>query len=173
MIALPDWAHLFTVDEYLRLGETEVGYTELVEGRLIMTPNPGLAHQRALSRLMFQLHPQLPGEFEAVHALDVDLELSPADQPGFSRRPDLIVMPRSAGERLSRDGGVPRACDVLVVVEIVSPESRRTDDVIKRAEYADAGVPHYWTIDLEGLGGKLEVDDPFKAVIDLDELLNL
>ncbi len=61
---------------------------------------------------------------------------------------------------------------MLVVVEIVAPESRRTDNVIKRAEYADAGVPHYWTIDLEGLGGKLEVDDPFKAVIDLDELLN-
>jgi Uma2 family endonuclease len=30
-----------------------------------------------------------------------------------------------------------------LVVEIVSPGSHRTDHVIKRGEYADAGIPHY------------------------------
>lgn len=172
MIALPNWAYLFTVDEYLQLGETEVGYTELVEGRLIMSPNPGLDHQLALGGLAFQLRSQLPAEFEAVHALDIDLELVPANQPGFSRRPDLIVMPRSTGRRLHRDGGVPRAADVLVVVELVTSESRRTDNVIKRAEYADAGIPHYWTIDVEELAGTFEVRKPFEVVIDLDQLLS-
>ena len=29
---------------------------------------------------------------------------------------------------------------MLVVVELVSPTSRRTDHVIKRGEYADAGI---------------------------------
>ena len=41
-----------------------------------------------------------------------------------------------------------RASDVLVVVELVSPSSRRTDHVIKRGEYADAGIAHYWIVDL-------------------------
>ena len=27
--------------------------------------------------------------------------------------------------------------------------SRRTDNIIKRAEYADAGIPHYWIVDIE------------------------
>jgi hypothetical protein len=43
---------------------------------------------------------------------------------------------------------VIRASDVLVVVELVSPSSRRTDHVIKRGEYADAGIQHYWIVDL-------------------------
>ena len=42
-----------------------------------------------------------------------------------------------------------RAAEVLVVVEIVSPGSRRTDHVAKRSEYADAGIPHYWIVDLD------------------------
>lgn len=45
------------------------------------------------------------------------------------------------------EGGLIRADEVLVAVEIVSPGSRRTDYVVKRGEYADAGIPHYWIID--------------------------
>ncbi|MGH3434128.1 MAG: Uma2 family endonuclease [Thermocrispum sp.] len=41
-----------------------------------------------------------------------------------------------------------RAPEVLVVVEVVSPGSKRTDYVTKRGEYADAGIPHYWIVDL-------------------------
>jgi Uma2 family endonuclease len=41
------------------------------------------------------------------------------------------------------------ASDVLLAVEVVSPGSRRTDHVMKRAEYADAGIPHYWIVDLD------------------------
>jgi hypothetical protein len=48
----------------------------------------------------------------------------------------------------SREGGVLRASDVLVVVELVSPSARRTDHVVKRGEYADAGIPHYLIVDL-------------------------
>jgi Uma2 family endonuclease len=38
---------------------------------------------------------------------------------------------------------------VLVVVEIVSPGTRRLDHVVKRSEYADAGIGHYWIIDID------------------------
>ncbi len=36
----------------------------------------------------------------------------------------------------------------MVIVEVVSPGSRRTDHVAKRSEYADAGIAHYWIVDL-------------------------
>lgn len=37
----------------------------------------------------------------------------------------------------------------MLAVEIISPGSRRTDTAIKRGEYADAGIEHYWINDLE------------------------
>ena len=81
--------------------------------------------------------------------VDVDLELVSADQPGVVRRPDLVVVDHEAIDRVDRDGGLLRASDVMVVVEIVSPGSRCLDHVVKRHEYADADIGHYWIVDLD------------------------
>lgn len=40
--------------------------------------------------------------------------------------------------------------DVVLAVEIISPGSRRMDTVVKQGEYADAGIPHYWVVDIDG-----------------------
>jgi Uma2 family endonuclease len=140
---------LLTVAEYLALGETEPGYDELVEGRVVVSPSPVPDHNHAAFRAAVQLEPQLPSELEVLLDLDVNLELAPPDAPGFTRRPDLIVVRRSARERVRREGGIIRAAEVVVVAELVSPGSRRTDHVAKRADYADAGIPHYWIVDLD------------------------
>jgi Uma2 family endonuclease len=181
---------LFTVTEYLALGETELGYDELVEGRVFMSPSPGPDHNRAVFRVAVQLEPQLPSGFEVLLDLDVNLELAPPDAPGFTRRPDLIVARRSARERVRQEGGIIRAAEVVVVAEFVSPGSKRTDHVAKRADYADAGIPHYWIVDLDDpislvachLGGELGYIDggavtgafattePFPVRLDLDAL---
>jgi hypothetical protein len=39
--------HLLTVAEYLEIGEIELGYSELVEGRLLMSPSPAFDHNNA------------------------------------------------------------------------------------------------------------------------------
>jgi Uma2 family endonuclease len=140
---------LLTVTEYLALGETALGYDELVEGRVVTSPSPVPDHNRAIFRAAVQLDPQLPAELEVLLDLDVNLELAPADAPGFTRRPDLIVVARSARERVRREGGIIRAAEVVVVAEFVSLGSRRTDNVLKRADYADAGIPYYWIVDLD------------------------
>ncbi|MCA4995831.1 Uma2 family endonuclease [Tsukamurella tyrosinosolvens] len=41
------------------------------------------------------------------------------------------------------------AADVLLAVEVLSPGTRRVDLVMMRSEYADAGIPHYWIVDLD------------------------
>lgn len=181
---------LYTVAEYLALGETEPGYTELEEGRLIMVPGPSPDHNTSAFRLAMVLHQQLPPELEPILDVDVDLELAPPDRPGFSRRPDLIVVGNATRERVREEGGAIRASEVVLVVEIVSPGSVRTDNVIKRGEYADAGIGHYWIVDLPdpvsllachqaGAFGYvdrgavtcvLRVTEPFAAEIDLDAL---
>lgn len=145
----PPPAHLLTAAEYARFGETGWGYTELMEGRILVSPSPSARHNIAGLALAMQVVPQLPGAVRVVQDVDVDLELVPADQPGVVRRPDLVLVQDRAIDRVDRDGGLLRASDVLVVVEIVSPGSRRLDHVTKRHEYADASIPHYWIIDLD------------------------
>ena len=140
---------LLTVAEYLALGETETGYDELVEGRVVVSPSPVPDHNHAAFRAAVHLEPQLPGDVEVLLDLDVDLQLAPPDAPGFTRRPDLIVVRRAARERVRREGGIIWASEVVIVAELVSPGSRRTDHVAKRADYADAGIPHYWIVDLD------------------------
>ncbi len=141
-------AHLLTINEYAALGETETGYTELVEGRLLMSPSPVPDHNYASLRLAVQLEAQLPAELEVIQDVDVDLELVPAGEPGFSRRPDLLIVQRGARERVRNEGGMIKASEVRVAIEVVSAGSRRTDYVDKRREYADAGIPHYWIVDI-------------------------
>ncbi|MFD7159585.1 Uma2 family endonuclease [Kribbella sp. NPDC059898] len=183
-------AHLLTVGEYAALGEDDCGRSELMEGNLVMSPSPSPDHNMAGLRIALQLMPQLTQDFEVITDVDIDLELAPADQPGFSRRPDVIVVQRSARRRVRAEGGLIRAVEVLVVIEIVSPGSRRTDNVVKRAEYADAGIPHYWIVDIqepvsllachltekfgyldaEVVGGTFNSTEPFTVALDLEDL---
>jgi Uma2 family endonuclease len=96
-----------------------------------------------------QLVPQLPEGVCVIQDVDIDLGLVPADQPGLVRRPDLVVVDTEAVNRVDHDGGLLSAGDVLIVVEIVSPGSHRLDYLTKRGEYADAGIPRYWIVDLD------------------------
>lgn len=191
MTAAQPQVTLLTIDEYAALGETDTGYTELLEGRVLRSPSPSADHNYAALALAMQLVPQLPGHLDVIPDLDVDLQFSPADQPGWSRRPDLVIVERKARHRVRAEGGLIRAGEVLVVVEIVSPGSRRTDHVTKRHEYADAGIGHYWIVDLdepvsllahhlaEGFGyadcsaatGLFTTTAPFPARVQLDRLL--
>lgn len=144
-----DSLHLLTIKEYAELGETEHGYTELIEGRLFVSPSPVPDHNNAGFELGVALRPHVPDAYEVQLDLDVDLEFAPADEPGSSRRPDLMVVNRAARKRVRAEGGLIRASEVLLVVEIVSPSSKRIDHVHKRNDYADAGIPHYWIVDVD------------------------
>ncbi|SED69883.1 Endonuclease, Uma2 family (restriction endonuclease fold) [Amycolatopsis tolypomycina] len=179
--------HLLTIEEYAALGGTDVGFTELLEGRVVTCPWSGRRHDLAVCLLAAALERQLPTGLAFVVANDLDLGLSPDDGPGFARRPDLLILGRAALDRGER---LLRAADVLLVVEVVAPGSKRTDCRVKHAEYADAGIPHYWIVDLAErvsviacrLGGSGYVDAPavtgtfvtelpFPARLDLDALI--
>ncbi|MBW0089781.1 Uma2 family endonuclease [Pseudonocardia sp. KRD-184] len=182
---------LLTVAEYLELGEIEPGYSELIEGRVVITPSPLADHNWVAAEMRDQLKPQLPPDLVVILDIDVDLQLAAPDRPGFVRRPDLIVVQRDARLRQRHEGGLIRASEVVIVVEVLSPGSGRTDNVAKRAEYADAGIPHYWVLDPEepvsllachlagefgyadggAVQGSHRTDRPFPLVLDLDALL--
>jgi Uma2 family endonuclease len=183
-----------TVADYIGLGEDPEGVRyELQEGNLVMAPSPVPEHQMAVLRLARQLDGHLPEDVDLVPDVDVDLRLVPQAQPGTVRRPDLIAVTREGLARRRGEGGVLRASEVVLAVEIVSLGSERTDHTIKRAEYADAGIPHYWVVDLGEPGdrpqltayhlagefgystagpvaGAIAVAEPFPVRIDLDAL---
>ena len=139
-----------TVAEYAALPEDgEIRY-ELQEGILVMAPSPITDHQRCLRRLLRELEDQVPDGLEPIPDVDIDLQLVRPAQPGFVRRPDLVVVTCAAIERTRRERGLLRASDVVLALEIISPSSRRMDTVVKHGEYADAGIPHYWVVDLDG-----------------------
>ncbi|GLY52032.1 Uma2 family endonuclease [Lentzea sp. NBRC 102530] len=131
---------VLTVAQYAALGAAESGYRELVEGRLVQSPAASTDHNHACGNLISQLAAQLPAHLQVTYAPEVDLELAPADAPGFVRRPDLVVC--HPGQDL-----VP-ASRVVLAVEVVSPHSRYTDRRCKRLDYAEAGIPFYWLVDL-------------------------
>lgn len=182
--------HLLTIAEYAALGETEPGYTELVEGRLLMSPSPTPRHNITVLELAKRLGEQVPPDVMVIQDIDIDLMLVPPTQPGFSRRPDLIAVDRGEVERVDIEGGILRASSVHVVVEIVSPGSRWIDNIDKRKQYAEAGIPWYWIIDITGpvsivacqfteefgyqddqrTTGIFTTEAPFPVRIDLDRL---
>jgi Uma2 family endonuclease len=182
---------LLTVAEYLAIGEVEPGYTELAEGRLLLSPSGVWRHNRAGNKLWRTLEAQLPACLTSTTDIDVDLRLAPADAPGTVRRPDVVVVRQEAVERIEREGGILRASDLVLAVEVLSPGSRRLDRVLKRAEYADAGISHYWIVDLDepvsliachvagefgyvdggAVSGVFRTTEPFPVEVDLDALV--
>jgi Uma2 family endonuclease len=143
----------------------------------------------ASSELNAQLRAQLPAQLRVLYELDLDLELAPSDQPGTVRQPDLIVATRGEAARSIAERTPLRASGAVLAIEIVSPGSARTDQLIKRAEYADAGIPHYWIVELEPqvsltacrlvdgryvddgpVSGRYTADAPFPVELDLDAL---
>ncbi len=182
---------LLTIADYAALGEDDRNRWELQEGNLVMSPSSTPRHMVAAAELYAQLRTQLPGDLRAIPDVDLDVQLAAEGEPGTARRPDLLVVRRSEFDRVDRDGGLLRAASALLVVEVVSPGSRRTDTLVKRGEYADAGIPHYWIIDVDApvslvachlagefgyqdagaVSGVFETEEPFRARVDLDALI--
>ncbi|HST50265.1 Uma2 family endonuclease [Jatrophihabitans sp.] len=181
---------LLTIADYAALPEDDRRRWEFQEGSLLMSPGQPPRHMVAVAQLYGVIEGQLPVGLRAVPNVDLDLQLAPPDQPGTSRRPDLIVVSEAEFHRVENEGGLLRASAALLVTEILSPGSRRTDNLVKRGEYADAGIPYYWIIDAEApvslvachfagtfgyqdsgeITGVFESAEPFGVRIDLDAL---
>jgi Uma2 family endonuclease len=67
---------------------------------------------------------------------------------GGGRQPDLTIWAKGQPPRRARSS-YAGVTGLLLAVEVVSRESEITDRVIKRAEYAAAGVPRYWIVDAD------------------------
>lgn len=133
--------------EYADVGEIEHGRCELREAGDVSKPNAD--DMIAIARLYATLERQLPQDAAAAPDVDVDLQLAPANHPGSSRPTGSAHRPEwggRAGAERTRHApsrrGARRDRGRLT-------GSEHTDYVTKRSQYADAGIPYYWVIDLE------------------------
>jgi Uma2 family endonuclease len=134
--------HPLTLEEWEALPEDPTMRLELAEGMLVMSPRPVFLHQRAGMRLGNRFDEELPAELTAV----TDVEVVVVDAPLTIRVPDVIV---TSAALFDTNPARCSAADILLAVEVLSDGTRRVDRVLKFSEYAEAGIPQYWIVDLD------------------------
>jgi Uma2 family endonuclease len=109
---------------------------ELIDGAFVMTPAPGVGHQRMIAALYRTLWLACAGTDLRVLFAPLDVVLGDSVV-----EPDLVVAPASAFTE--RDLPSPP----LLVVEVRSASTGWLDEGRKRTLYEEHGVAHYWLAD--------------------------
>lgn len=117
---------------------------ELIDGEHIVTPTPVTRHQRLVTRLTIGIGAHLDAHPEQgeVFAVSVDIVLTLFDVVV----PDLIVI---AGDQADIVGDKCIRGAPAIVVEVLSPRTRKRDAQAKRRLYERSGVREYWLVDPE------------------------
>jgi Uma2 family endonuclease len=132
--AWPKPGEPFSVSDRDRMPDDGHRY-ELLDGTLIVSPAPGLPHQRVATVLVVLLELACPEELVVFPNVGVRIGQRSALEP------DAVVARAAdvSGARLARPP--------LLVAEILSPDSALRDLNLKKAAYERFGIPSYWVID--------------------------
>lgn len=132
-MSLPD-NPICTAEDYWNLPEGE--RAELIDGQLYALASPSRIHQEIIIELTYHFQHYIKSNKGncKIYAAPFAVNLNANDQTFVE--PDISVI--CDPDKLS-DRGCEGAPDL--VIEVVSPSSRRMDYIRKMALYADAGVP--------------------------------
>lgn len=114
-------------------------YETSPEGVLTVTPLPDSGHAEIASRLVGWLLAAGWAPEQVLQAVGIRI---PGPERDGGRIPDLTVWRKPPAPN-----AWPPVDDLLLAVEILTPASRPTDEMVKLAEYAAAGIPQYWVVD--------------------------
>ena len=147
-MALPDGKKSYTLADYLRWKERKGRY-ELIDGDAYLMAPPTRTHQRVCVELTRQLANFLEGKRCEVYAAPFGVRLFEREGDGPEDvdtlvEPDITVVCDKS--KLDEYGcrGAPE-----LVMEVLSPSSRKHDRLVKLNLYQRAGVPEYWIINPE------------------------
>jgi Uma2 family endonuclease len=132
-----------TYEDYLLFPEDDGLRHEIIEGEHEVTPAPGRWHQHWLGELGVRLHTFVKDRgLGRIYFGPFEVKLS-----NWSIvEPDLLFVSRAREEAFTERGleGPPD-----LVVEALSPSTRRRDQIRKLALYEKHRVPEYWILDHE------------------------
>jgi len=128
--------------DYRRLPDDGRRY-EVIRGHLYVSPSPSAIHQRALSRLFSRLD-RFVREQSLGEVFFAPFDILLPEGLAAPVQPDLVFI--RAGEEpddvAQNFQGVP-----ALVVEVLSPSTRRYDLGTKLGAYLEAGIPEVWFAD--------------------------
>jgi Uma2 family endonuclease len=116
---------------------------EIVAGEHHVSPPPIPYHQVLIMRLGTELQLQIGARgLGLVMPAPLGVQLSEHDVV----EPDLTVLLKDRQHLMTpkKIKGAPS-----LVIEVLSPSTRRYDTITKRARYAATGVPEYWIVDAD------------------------
>jgi Uma2 family endonuclease len=144
----------YTVDDLFSLPDLPP-HTEMIDGSLVFVSPQRDFHTLTLYLLERGLRTTVPENLRVKREMTVVLTRQTAPEP------DLMVL---RGEAVtSRRQSRYDAKDVVLAVEVVSPESEERDRDTKPRKYAQAGIPHFWRVEMTGVD-----DRPVVYVYELD-----
>ncbi|MBO8196436.1 Uma2 family endonuclease [Streptomyces oryzae] len=117
-------------------------HTELIDGSLVFVSPRAKFHMRMVNLLTQSLEQQAPTSMEVLREMTVTLDRSNRPEP------DVMLVRAEADEGLQQTTCRPE--DVLLAVEVVSPDSLTRDRSTKPGKYAAAGIPHFWRVENDG-----------------------
>jgi Uma2 family endonuclease len=134
-----------TYDDLVAMFPDEDGLRrELIDGELFVTPSPFIRHQRLVTRLAvsFGVHLDAHPDQGEVFTAPFDVVMTPHDVV----EPDLLVVLGDQPDILTDKHihGAP-----ALVIEILSPGTRKRDQTLKRDLFDRQGVREYWMVDPE------------------------
>lgn len=133
----------YTWDDFVALDEDDL--RELIDGELVEVEVPTLGHEKVVTRLATAMTVWADagnGGFAVVSGYKVRI----SNRRGVM--PDVQFYRRGNEPAEDQEQGLARGRPDLVV-EVVSPSSKRYDRVKKLHWYAQLGVPEYWLVDPE------------------------
>lgn len=144
----------YTVDDLFTLPDLPP-HTELIDGSLVFVSPQRAFHSITVCLLEAGLRRAAPERFRVRRQMVVVLNTRNAPEP------DLLVLRAEAVRSLRQTRYEPS--DVVLAVEVVSPDSESRDRETKPGKYAAAGIPHFWLVEMAG-----EKDHPAVHTNELD-----
>jgi Uma2 family endonuclease len=129
----------WTEEEYLSLETNRL--VELSDGCLEFLPMP-LPYHQLIVKLLYDLLNAFVNAHASGYVLFAPLRIRL--WPGTMREPDLVYL---RPQRMRNPKKPPNGADLAMEVVSGSPDDRKRDLVIKRKEYAKAGIAEYWIVD--------------------------
>jgi len=139
-MSVPDLARTWALADLDQLPDDGARY-ELVDGNLVVTP-PTQRHTWWADALAAQLRTAAPAGWRVVTELRLPLG---ADL----RIPDIVVHRWPLRAPTADPANPLGPGDVGLLVEVVSPRTRKTDRFLKPAEYAAEQIPLFWRLETE------------------------
>ncbi len=142
-----------TFEEYLTYDDGTDNRYELVDGELVMVPLPTAEHSDVIDLLCDAFREQIRLQdqpWKVKRDAGVYIGKNPDTGKERSRTPDVCVMTAAqwAELREDRSSAAVLRTPPLLVVEVVSPGSKKIDYESKQSEYESIKIPESWIVDL-------------------------